>query len=154
MKKSILAIGAAAVVGGLGFAGAAHAVAIFGEGPNTTARRVLQTTGNIGHHLYTPYFTAQGDMATLFNITNTDRINGKAVKVRFRGAANSDDVLDFTVFLSPGDVWSASVGQGPNGVARLTTNDKSCTLPAIPAAGVDFKAGRADSGLTGDALNA
>ena len=133
MKKSILAIGAAAVVGGLGFAGAAHAVAIFGAGSNTTATRVLQTTGNIGHHLYTPYFTAQGDMATLFNITNTDRTNGKAVKVRFRGAANSDDVLDFTVFLSPGDVWTGSVSRDQaTGHAVISTPDNSCTIP--PAA--------------------
>ena len=50
MKKSILAVGAAAVVGGLGFASAAHAVAIFGAVPGqTTANRVLQSAGAIGH---------------------------------------------------------------------------------------------------------
>ena len=35
--------------------------------------------------------------ATLLNLINTDTVRGKAVKVRFRGAANSDDVYDFQV---------------------------------------------------------
>ena len=136
MKKSILAIGAAAVVGGLGFAGSAHAVAVFGDvgvAPRTglaPAITMLQNPGGIGHHLFTPYYTAQGSMSTLFNITNTDRTNGKAVKVRFRGAANSDDVLDFTVFLSPGDVWTGSVSQDlATGHAVVSTPDSSCTIP-------------------------
>lgn len=136
MKKSILAIGAAAVVGGLGFAGSAQAVAVFGDvgasprpGVNA-ATLLLQSPNGIGHHLFTPYFSAQGTMGTLFNITNTDRTNGKAVKVRFRGAANSDDVLDFTVFLSPGDVWTGSVTQDTaTGHAVVSTPDNSCTIP-------------------------
>lgn len=136
MKKSILALGAAAVVGGLGFAGSAHAIAVFGQdlalasGQPAQAQYLAQTNGSIGHMLFTPYYTAQGTMATLFNITNTDRTNGKAVKVRFRGAANSDDVLDFTLFLSPGDVWTAQVTQDPaTGHAMISTPDKSCTIP-------------------------
>lgn len=136
MKKSILAIGAAAVVGGLGFAGTAQAVAVFGNvgaapRAGVAAGSILvQNNGGIGHHLFTPYFSAQGTMGTLFNITNTDRTNGKAVKVRFRGAANSDDVLDFTVFLSPGDVWTGSVTQDTaTGHAVVSTPDNSCTIP-------------------------
>lgn len=108
MKKNVLASSVAAAVLGLGMAGAAHA-------------------SNI---LVVPYFTAQGSNATLLNIVNTDTTKGKAVKVRFRGAANSDDVFDFQVFLSPGDVWTGQVAQGANGVAQLTTNDASCTKPA------------------------
>jgi len=67
------------------------------------------------------------------------------LKVRFRSASNYDDVYDFQVFLSPGDVWTAGVAQGTDGRSRLDTADKSCTLPAnvngafitsrIPAAG-------------------
>ncbi|MFP5482184.1 MAG: cell surface protein, partial [Gammaproteobacteria bacterium] len=61
----------------------------------------------------------------------TDTTRGKAVKVRFRGAANSDDVLDFQVFMSPGDVWTAAVSQGADGVAQLVTGDNTCTVPAL-----------------------
>lgn len=131
MKKSILALSAAAALGGLGFAGSAHAIAYFGNGASLTANAAATelAAGNIGHFLFTPYYSVQGNMNTLLNIANTDMTNGKAVKVRFRGAANSDDVLDFTVFLSPGDVWTASLTQGADGRAQITTPDTSCTLP-------------------------
>ena len=131
MKKSILALSAAAALGGLGFAGSAHAIAYFGDGVGVTANAAATelAAGNIGHFLFTPYYSVQGNMNTLLNIANTDMSNGKAVKVRFRGAANSDDVLDFTVFLSPGDVWTASLTQGADGRAQITTPDSSCTLP-------------------------
>ncbi|MBP7530325.1 MAG: cell surface protein, partial [Ottowia sp.] len=108
MKKSILSLSAAVALGGLGFAGAANAIAVFDTDGAAGGPVVLHPAGT-GHQLFTPYYTAQGNMATLINIVNTDAVNGKAVKVRFRGASNSDDVLDFTLFLSPGDVWSGMV---------------------------------------------
>jgi hypothetical protein len=74
----------------------------------------------VGHMLMVPYFTAQAENSTLINITNTDTVNGKAVKVRFRGAANSDDVFDFQVFLSPGDVYAFSVSKDSAGNAKFT----------------------------------
>jgi len=116
MKKSILASSIAAAVFGLGATGAQAAI-------------VASTTG-IGDLLIVPYYTAQAENATLLTITNTDVTNGKAVKVRFRGAQNSDDVADFQVFLSPADVWSVNVSKGADGKAKLTTTDASCTKPA------------------------
>ena len=56
------------------------------------------------------------------SIVNTDNVNGKIVKVRFRGAANSEDLLDFQVFLSPSDVWTASLTQGADGKTLITVN--------------------------------
>ena len=149
MKKSILALGAAVALGGLGFAGSAHALAFFGAGANPTsnATALELNPGGRGHYLFTPYYSAQGTIGTMFSVTNTDPVNGKALKVRFRGAANSDDVLDFTVFLSPLDVWTAGVSKDGQDFALLTTNDKSCTIPKIPAEGVQFKIGRTDSDL-------
>jgi len=108
MKKNVLASSVAAALVGLGMAGAAHANKV----------------------LVVPYYTAQAEHTTLLNIVNTDTINGKVVKVRFRGAANSDDVFDFQVFLSPGDVWAGSVSSSEDGPAQLTTTDASCTKPA------------------------
>ena len=146
MKKSVLALGAAVVAGGLGFAGAAHAVAYFGAGSNPAGLPVATdfrlNPGHTGHMLYLPYYTAQGANSTLLNITNTDTKRGKVVKVRFRGAANSDDVLDFTVLLSPGDVWTATVSKGDNGYAYLTSSDSTCTLPTTLGQGASFKGQR------------
>ena len=138
MKKSILASSIAAAVFGLGAITGAQAA--IEAGPNGT-----------GEILLVPYYSAQGGNATLLSITNTDTVNGKAVKVRFRGAANSDDVLDFQVFLSPADVWTAMVSKGEDGRAVLTTSDASCTKPN-KLSGTSFLTVRLDPTLTGDAL--
>lgn len=120
MKKNVLALSIAAMIGGLGFAGAA------------SAQSALQVNeSGTGHMLLVPYYTAQNGNMSVFHVVNTDTVNGKALKVRFRGASNSDDVLDFQVFMSPGDVWTAAVTQGSDGVANLVTADGTCTLPAI-----------------------
>lgn len=85
----------------------------------------------VGHMLIVPYYTAQGGNSTQLNIVNVDKVNGKMVKVRFRGASNADTVFDFTLLLSPGDVWAAEVSQNANtGYASLSTQDNSCTLPS------------------------
>lgn len=125
MKKNLLALSISAMIGGLGFAGAANAALSVAE-------------SGTGHILVMPYYNAQNGNMSVFHLTNTDQANGKAVKVRFRGASNSDDVLDFQVFMSPGDVWTAAVSQGADGRAQLVTADTSCTLPKIPAGGVSF----------------
>ena len=129
MKKSILALGAAAAVAG--FAGVAHAEGFIGAGTATTATDVQLAPSGVGQYLFAPYFTTQKDNNTLLSVVNTDTVNGKAVKVRFRGAANSDDVMDFTVFLSPEDVWTASLVQGADGLTQISTPDTSCTLPQV-----------------------
>lgn len=114
MKKSILSL----AVAGAFAAGSANAAL------------ELQDDG-IGHILLVPYFTVQNGNSTLLNIVNTDTVNGKAVKVRFRGGRDSDDVFDFQLFLSPGDVWTANVSQNASGLATLSvaSDENSCTLP-------------------------
>ena len=130
MKKSILASSIAAAVFGLGAVTGAQA----------------------GDVLLVPYFSAQGANATLLSITNTDTQSGKAVKVRFRGAANSDDVFDFQVFLSPTDVWTANISKGADGRAVLTTADASCTKPAASVLNATpFLTSRLDPALSTDA---
>ena len=138
MKKNVLALSIAAMIGGLGFAGAASAVVLNGTATPTAttlgatnANAFELSNGGVGHNLIVPYFTAQDGNMTVLHLTNTDVKNGKAVKVRFRGAANSDDILDFQVLLSPGDVWTGAVTAGADGVAQLTTADGTCTVPQL-----------------------
>ncbi len=113
MKKKLLAVGVAA---SLGLASSA-ALAVATVAP----------TG-IGHTNIVPYFSTQNGNATLLSITNTDQVNGKVVKVRFRGAEWSDDIFDFQVFLSPGDVFTGAV-TSTGGLSKFATADNSCTLP-------------------------
>lgn len=152
MRKNLLALSIAAMIGGVsGMANAAvflsNAAVPGGAGLTAAAAPATAlnpTVTGVGHILTIPYFSTQGGNATLLNITNTDVVNGKAVKLRFRGAANSDDIFDITIFLSPGDVWSAAVSASGD-LSALNTNDTSCTLPSIAdikAQGGLFKTGR------------
>jgi len=156
MRKKILALSIASMVGGLGFVGAANAIVIDGAAVATTADTLVTSRDGIGHILMVPYFTAQGSNATLINLVNTDTVNGKAVKVRFRGAANSDDIFDFQIYMSPGDVWTGNVSRNAtSGLATLTTADNTCTLPMSvrnATAGTAFVTTRLNPALTGDAL--
>ena len=150
MKKNVMALSIAAMIGGLGFAGAASAAVIVGAGAAGVAGAAVPAAtidagqfvasssnnlevsdGGVGHALVVPYYNAQNGNMTVLHVTNTDTVNGKLVKVRFRSAANSDDVLDFQVFMSPGDVWTGAVTAGADGVAQLTTADNTCTVPAL-----------------------
>lgn len=122
MKKKVLV---AALVAGLGAVSSAHAVFVNPDGQ--------------GQVLIYPYYTVQGDAG---NVTNIHVVNTttavKAVKVRFLEAMNSREVIDFNLYLSPKDEWTGAVVRTTGG-AKLVTNDTSCTVPAIPAAGVDFR---------------
>ncbi|MDB5944743.1 MAG: hypothetical protein JWQ13_4309 [Ramlibacter sp.] len=132
MRKNLLAKSIATMISGFAMVGGAQAVIVYTPtAPATvTAATVLEVnTDNIGHSLFYPYYTVQGENFTLFSVVNTDVQNGKAIKVRFRGAENSDDVYDITVLLSPGDVWTANIARNAAGIATLITADKSCTLP-------------------------
>jgi hypothetical protein len=104
----------------------------------SVATAVGMTAGNVGAYerapngigMYNllPYYTVQEGFSTVLHITNTDTVQGKAVKVRFRGAEWSDDVFDFTLFLSPGDIWTGAVTRNGD-LATMSTDDVSCTLP-------------------------
>ncbi len=147
MKKNVLAVSIAAMIGGLGFAGVASAGNVISNAAAAAVANDLSvSTDGTGHILLVPYFSTQNGNVSLLNITNTDQVNGKAVKLRYRGAANSDDVYDITLFLSPGDMWSANVSNN-NGVSSLVTNDNSCTLPA--SVNADFSTARVRGGDAG-----
>ncbi len=112
-----------------------------------SAQAVNVATDNLGQVLIFPYYTVRGGWNTLLNVTNTSN-RVVAAKVRFHESHNSRDVFDFNLILSPHDVWTATVSNnvGPDGnpdttddVPILTTNDNSCTAPAIPTEGIRFQ---------------
>ncbi len=142
-KKSLHV--ALAGLGTLGLAGAANAVMV---NPN-----------GLGQVLIYPYYTVRSPAGagvatynTLLSVVNTTA-STKAVKVRFREGKASAEVLDFNVFLSPQDVWTAAVvplgGDAPSipGTpaapgAAIETADRSCTIPTFtPNVPVLFRSG-------------
>ena len=138
MKKKILS---AAVMVALGAAGSAQAARVFLSG---------DTHGQV---LLFPYYTVQGNNETLLTITNTTD-KGKAVKVSFREAFNSREVLAFNIYLAPFDVWVGKVQDAPDGGAQLYTPDNSCsTLDTNPQnmLDYDYSGSRSDGGPEGPA---
>jgi hypothetical protein len=127
MKKSSLTT---AVVAGLaGVAGLVNVSNALNVNPD-----------GLGQVLIYPYYTVNAGNTTLVSVVNTTD-DVKAVKVRFLEGRNSQEVLDFNLYLSPFDVWTGAVidkGNG-SGPAYLITTDRTCTVPAIPAAGEPFK---------------
>jgi hypothetical protein len=120
----------------------------------------------LGQVLLYPYYTVNSGQQTLLSVVNTTAV-GKAVKVRFLEGYNSREVLDFNLFLSRFDVWTATVfslsdaGISGDGAAIFTT-DKSCTAPPFTQGTLSNGAGyqqffnfaynapTSDTGPTGD----
>ena len=123
MNKKVLplAVGAASAV----VMSAAHAAMYINE-------------RGTGETLIYPLYSAENDNNTLINIANTTA-GHKAVKVRVLEAQNSQEVIDFNLYLSPQDHFSFAISATDAGGAKLVTGDNSCTVPAIPAEGVEFR---------------
>lgn len=81
----------------------------------------------LGQVLLYPYYSARGGNDTLISIVNTTE-RGKAVKIRFIEALNSREVLDFNIYMSPFDAWTAVVSADGEG-AKMMTTDTTCTVP-------------------------
>ena len=125
MKKSPLS--AAITAGVVGLVGLSALV----QAQSVADRMYLNADGT-GQVLIYPYYTVNGGNATLISVVNTtDKV--KAVKVRFLEGRNSQEVLDFNLYLSPYDVWTGAVHDkgDATGPGYLTTTDTSCTAPDI-----------------------
>lgn len=120
MKKSLSK--AVALAATLGAAASAHAVNVDQNG--------------LGQVLLYPVYTAEEGNVTAVHVTNTTNTY-KAVKVRFVEGMNSQEVLDFNLYLSPFDVWTGGVVQTATGAA-LVTQDNSCTAGALATDGQPF----------------
>lgn len=122
MRKTKLSLALSALlVGGL-FSSSAQAVNLTEDGLGDAA--IFQ--------YYTAKETANGKWRTFIRVINTSE-DSVAAKVRFREAANSREVLDFTVFLSPKDEWVAWVDPNADGLGNpgIRTDDESCLYPEV-----------------------
>lgn len=98
-------------------------------GVATTAQAVNLNPDGLGQVLIYPYYTTNDGNQTLLSVVNTTEA-AKAVKVRFKEAYNSREVLDFNLYLSPYDVWTAAL-YDDGGTPTMVTADTSCTVPYI-----------------------
>jgi hypothetical protein len=115
MKKNLMSLAVAASVAGA-----------------TTAQAAMyldhEGTGEV---LLFPYYNAVGTNESSFHIVNTTD-DAKAVKVRILEYINSQEVLDFNLYLSAKDHFSFTIFQHPDANnGALVTRDESCTVPRL-----------------------
>lgn len=92
------------------------------------AQAVHVNPDGTGQVLVFPFYTVEGGHDTYINLVNTTD-QYKAVKVRVLESMNSQEVLDFNLYLSPQDHWSAVITTDAGGGAAIQSNDNSCTVP-------------------------
>jgi hypothetical protein len=97
-----------------------------------TSQAVNVSLDGSGQALLYPYYNVNDGNMTFVSVTNTTHV-AKAVKVRFREGAGSEDVFDFTLYLSPEDVWVAAISRSGDNVVMSIPEDTSCTVPGKAA---------------------
>ncbi|MEL0585631.1 MAG: hypothetical protein AAES65_12235 [Candidatus Thiodiazotropha sp. (ex. Lucinoma kazani)] len=96
-----------------------------------TSHAVNVSLDGSGQALLYPYYNVNDGNVTFLSVTNTTNV-AKAIKVRFREGAGSEDVFDISVYLSPEDVWVAAVRREGDTI-RMSITDTSCTVPSRAA---------------------
>ncbi len=124
--KSLYA--AIAGLGALGATGVAQAVSVNHDGLGQALIYPYYTVRSVNPD---PVITGAPDFAynSLLSVVNSTA-SAKAVKVRFLEGRNSREVLDFNLYLSAKDVWTAAIIPTTDGAA-IFTDDKSCTNPRV-----------------------
>jgi len=106
LKKSI-----AAAVGAMLVAGSASAVE--------------WSPGGKGDLLMAPLVMTGGGWSTEMKVINNSATDSAVAKVVFHGPGISEEVLDFLIFLSPGDVWTGTVVRNADGSVGVSSADPS-----------------------------
>ena len=114
MKKNILSLAVAASAAGM---------------TGLATAQMYVNTEHTGEALIFPFYSAQNGNDTLISIANTTA-GTKAVKVRIIESQESEEVLDFNLYMSPQDHFAFAITADGDG-AKLVTADTSCTVPAI-----------------------
>ena len=119
------------------------------------AQAVHVNSDGLGQVLLYPFYTTESLQDTYINLVNTTD-EYKAVKIRILESMNSREVLDFNLYLSPWDHWSATItADGPDAVATLTSADTSCTVPNAVSNGatIEFRTFEFDGSRAGSAAD-
>ncbi|BCD63184.1 hypothetical protein NitYY0826_P25 (plasmid) [Nitratiruptor sp. YY08-26] len=128
--KRVLVSGAAA----LALVGTAATAAIHVEKDGT------------GDYLISPVYFANGNgWQTKIKVVNTNTTSAVIAKVIVREGKSSKELVDFPLFLTPGDVFEATIAAGNDGDIYIKSDDDSVIVKAdgTPGLNVDLTALRA-----------
>ena len=123
MKKKYLA----AAVGALLISGSAMAVEV--------------NHGGMGDVLLAPVFMAGGGWTSDLRVVNNNTLDSAVVKVIFHRPGRSEELLDFLIYLTPGDVWTGKVVANANGTVGVQSSDDSSVITTNGADSCPIAAG-------------
>lgn len=90
-----------------------------------SAAAVEVNQGGKGDLLIAPLFLVKSGWQSELKVVNTSVTDSAVAKVVFHAPGRSDEVLDFLIFLSPGDVWTGSVVENADGSVGVSSDDAS-----------------------------
>ena len=88
-----------------------------------------------GDYLLAPVYYAIGDWKTTLKVVNTNPNRAIVAKVVVRDGAVCNEIMDFLLYLTPGDVWEGTLF-AQNGKIVLNSTDDSMVLAGTPASEV------------------
>lgn len=95
------------------------------------ATQFKESFDGVGHMLIVPYYTVQSGNATLLNIINTDKVNGKAVKVSVPGRVKRRRCFQLHAVSAPSDVGCRNQSEPDHG-PRAAANGRPLLHLAQP----------------------
>jgi len=83
-----------------------------------------------GDYLIAPVYVATGGWKTDIKVVNTNTTHAIVAKVVIREGNQSKEILDFPIYLTPGDIWKGTI-YDDNGVVKVVSKDDSLMLGTI-----------------------
>ena len=100
---------------------------------NNAAGAKLAADGTGDYLVFPVYFATTSGWKTNLRVVNTNPTKAIVAKVIIREYKTCAEKLDFPIYLSPGDVWEASLKTDENGNVVLVCNDDSMIVKGKPA---------------------
>lgn len=100
-----------------------------------SAANVQVAEDGTGDYLLAPVYYAIGDWKTTLKVVNTNPTRAIVAKVVVRDGAVCNEIMDFLLYLTPGDVWEGTLFV-QNGNIVLNSTDDSMVLGGVPASQV------------------
>jgi hypothetical protein len=121
----------------------ALALSIMAAAASMSAQAVQIDSDNRGQLLLAPVYAAGPGQSTEIRVVNTDASRAVKAHVSFRSATSSIDLLNFLLYLSPGDEWVGTV-KDVSGKPTLVSNDDSML---VSLANLDTATGKPADGV-------
>ncbi len=80
-----------------------------------------------GDYLLSPVYYAVSNWSTELKVVNTNTTRAIVAKVVIRESKESKEILDFAIYLTPGDVWTGTIFDD-NGIIKVKSTDDSMII--------------------------